>query len=206
MAPSSESEPAAGAEADAAPGEISMLLEAAHRGDRDALDRLVPRVHMELRRLAQSALRRERGDHTLQPTALVNEVWLKFVGQDSLGFRHRAPFFAAAATVMRRILVDHARAKATTKRGGELQRQPLDDVIDQLEAQGGGNLLELEVALDELAKDHPRKARLVELKFFLGLGMRDCAQVLAVSLREVERDWTLTRAWLARRLRLDDPT
>lgn len=185
------------------PEDLNELLAAARRGDREALDRLAPRVYGELRKLADGLMRRERAEHTLQATALVNEAWMRLVGQDSVGFEHRAQFFATAGTVMRRILVEHARARKAEKRGGGAAREPLDEIVANLEAGGGGDLLALEVALEDLARLHPRKARLVELRFFLGLPMREAAEILAVSLREVERDWTMTRAWLAQRLQAD---
>ena len=179
--------------------DITSLLEAAHEGDRSALDRLAPRVYGELKRLADGMMRGERREHTLQPTALVNEAWLKLVRQDSVGFRHRAQFFSTAATVMRRILSNHARARRSRKRGDGVRPEPLDEVVAALE-HDGPELPELEQALESLARILPRKARLIELRFFLGLGMQETADILEISKREAERDWTFARAWLQQRL------
>lgn len=183
-----------------ASSDVTRLLLAAHDGDEGALSELVPRLYGELRDLARACLQRERPGHTLQPTALVNEAWLKLVRQDSVGFRHRAEFFTAAATTMRRILVDHARGKKREKRGGDAERLPLDETILSLESHAGGDLVHLEDALQTLAAMDERKAKLVELRFFAGLEMRQTAEVLGLSLRQAEREWTTTRAWLRTRL------
>jgi RNA polymerase sigma factor (TIGR02999 family) len=179
-------------------GDVTLLLRAVHAGEPGALDRLVPRIYEELRRLAQGLMRGERKGHTLQPTVLVHEAWLKLVRQDSVGFAHRAEFFSAAATVMRRILIDHARERARGKRdaGGS---PALDEAVRALE-DNAGSLLALGAALDDLTRLDPRKAKLVELRFFVGLGMREASELLAVHQRQAERDWTAARAWLRRRL------
>jgi RNA polymerase sigma factor (TIGR02999 family) len=178
--------------------DITLLLLKAHAGEPGALDALLPQLYDELHRLARGFMRGERPDHTLQPTVLVHEAWLRLVRQDSVGFAHRAEFFSAAATVMRRILIDHARARARDKRDGGL-RQPLDETVEALE-RNAGDLTQVGLALDELARMDPLKAKLVELRFFAGLGMREVAQVLDVHPRRAERDWTAARAWLHRRL------
>jgi RNA polymerase sigma factor (TIGR02999 family) len=175
--------------------EVTRLLSAASAGSQTALDRLLPIVYDEMRRLAQRLLGRERCDHTLQPTALVHEAYLKLVRQDSVGFDDRAQFFAAAATVMRRILVDHARAKRREKRGGDAVQVALDDAVALFE-QRSGDLCALDEALTALAELDERKARLVELRFFAGVGMEEAARMLGVSLRTAERDWEYVRAWL----------
>jgi RNA polymerase sigma factor (TIGR02999 family) len=179
--------------------EITLLLRAAQAGRAEAFDRLVPLVYDELRALARGMLGSERTGHTLGPTALVHESWLRLASQESFGFEHRAQFFAAAATSMRRVLVDHARTRAREKRGGDRRREPLDEMLEELE-RSSGDLLELEAALVELSALDARKARLVELRFFAGLDVRQSASVLAVSERQAERDWTLARAFLRGRL------
>ncbi len=181
------------------PSEVTRLLQAAERGEKEALERLLPLIYDELRKLAQTMLADERTGHTLVATALVHEAWLRLVRQESVGANHRAQFFVAAATTMRRVLVDHARAKKREKRGGKVKREPLDESLAALE-HNAGDLLELEEALTSLSELDPRKARLVELRFFAGLGMRESAEVLAISQRQAEREWTTARAFLKSRL------
>jgi RNA polymerase sigma factor (TIGR02999 family) len=167
------------------------------------LESLLPLVYGELRDVAAVLMRGERSGHTLDPTALVHETWLRLAGQERVGFAQRAQFFAAAAALMRRILVDHARARRRLKRGGDAARGELADGLDGVLVafeQRAGDLLELEEALEELGAIDARLARLVELRFFAGLEMRATAEALAISLRQAERDWTLARAWLRRRL------
>lgn len=191
--------------ASAPQGDVTRLLDAAAAGSKTAVGRLLNVVYDELRRLAQGCLDHERPDHTLQATALVHEAYLKLVGQNSLGFRSRAAFFGAAATVMRRILVDHARAKRREKRGGDAVKVTLDDAL-ALAEQRADNLPALDEALTALAALDPRKARLVELRFFAGLSMPDAAEMLGIPLRSAERDWTMARAWLRRRLDSGPPS
>jgi RNA polymerase sigma factor (TIGR02999 family) len=179
--------------------EVTTLLRAAEAGEPQAREQLFALLYDELRLLAQSLIGRERTGHTLGATALVHEAWLRLVGQDSVGARHRAEFFAAAATIMRRVLVDHARTRAREKRGAGVAPQPLDETVAELE-RNCGDLLALEQALDSLASFDARKAKLVELRFFAGLGMRESADVLAISLRQAEREWTTARAYLKQRL------
>lgn len=180
-------------------GDITRLIQAAHAGDSGALDALFPRLYGELRRVAHNLIAGERANHTLQATALVHETWLRLSQQHSLGVEQRAQFFEVAAATMRRVLVDHARRRGRVKRGSGEAPQPLDEVVSALEA-GCGDLVELEEALAALARMDPRKARLVELRFFAGLELRDAAEVLAISHRQAERDWTLTRAFLRSKL------
>tara|TARA_R110002126_G_scaffold28577_1_gene95297 strand:- start:7875 stop:8477 length:603 start_codon:yes stop_codon:yes gene_type:complete len=180
--------------------EVSRLLRAATDGDRTALDELVPRVYDELRGLARSCLAQENVA-TLAPTALVHEAWLRLARQDSLGAEHRSEFFRAASTVMRRILVDRARARRAQKRGDGLRPVALDEdaAVDATLAafeERSTDLLALEDALERLEDRDPQKARLVELRFFAGLDMRSAAEALGVSLRQAERDWTVARAFL----------
>lgn len=160
---------------------------------------MLPRIYDELHRLARGFMQGERKGHTLQPTVLVHEAWLKLVRQDSVGFRHRAEFFSAAATIMRRILIDHARARKRDKRDAGGRNPPMDETVDALE-RNAGDLVELDAALEDLARIDPRKAKLIELRFFVGLGMREAAQMLDLHQRQAERDWTAARAWLRRRL------
>ena len=177
------------------PADVSHLLRAVSDGEPGALDQLLPRVYDELRGLARSCLAREGSGHTLQPTALVHEAWMKLARQDSMGAQHRSEFFTAAASVMRRILVDHARARNATKRGGGVETLALDETVAALE-ENSGDLIALDAALECLEQRDARKARLVELRFYAGLGMREAAEVLSVSLRQAERDWTVARAFL----------
>ena len=179
---------------------VTRLLLEWGAGDRAALDELVPLVFDELRRLAHSYLRRERADHTLQPTALVNEAYLRLVNQEGVRWQSRAHFFGIAANLMRQILVDHARRRAAEKRGGaDLQRLSLTQA--ERVAEGAGvDVLALNEALDRLSAFDPQQARIVELKFFAGLTIEETAEVLNVSHATVERDWKLARAWLKREL------
>ena len=175
--------------------EITRLLEAAHSGDRAALDRLIPEVYGELRSIAGALLSREAEGATLQPTALVHELWVRLAAQDTIGARHRSEFFRAAATAMRRVLVDRARARGANKRVDPRKRVPLDELVENLE-QRAGDLGQLDEALAALGQVDDRKARLVELRFFTGLDVGQAAEALGVSKRMAERDWTVARAWL----------
>jgi RNA polymerase sigma factor (TIGR02999 family) len=183
-----------------AQADLTQLLRRWGEGDANALDALAPLVQSELRALAAAYLRRERRGHTLQPTALVNEAYLRLFDQTRVRFENRAHFFGLAAQLMRRILVDHARQRRAAKRGGGAVRVTLHDE----HAMGDGpelDLLELDAALDELAGLSARQARVVELKFFGGLAIDECATALDVSHATVERDWTVARAFLRRKLR-----
>jgi len=181
--------------------EITQLLIDWGKGDQAALERLMPLVYSELRRLASNYLRRERVGHTLQPTALVNEAYLKLIDQKNAKWQNRAQFFGISAQLMRRILVDHARQRQAVKRGGSDQQRlsitsAQADVIHQPEI----DLLALNEALDELAQMDPQQSRIVELKFFGGLSIDETAEVLGISHATVERDWKSARAWLRRQL------
>jgi RNA polymerase sigma factor (TIGR02999 family) len=179
--------------------EITGLLTDWSRGDRGALDRLVPIIHAELRRLATRFLSRERSEHTLQATALVNEAYIKLVGQRSARWENRSHFFAVAAQVMRRILVDHARARHAARRGAGAYKVSIDDVA-VLSPVPDESLIDLDEALTKLAQFDPDQSRLVELRFFAGLTVEETAEVVGVSPRTVKREWRLARAWLAREL------
>ncbi len=183
-------------------GEITQLLADWTDGDPAALDKLTPLVFEDLRHMAEIHFSRERPGHTLQPTALVNEVYMKLLGPRTVRWQNRAQFFGFAAELMRRVLVDHARRKLTEKRGGDIVRIALDDVLDE-PMEEGLDLLGLDEALEELAALEPRQSKVIELRFFGGLSVEEAAEVLNVSKRTVKRDWRLARIWLYRRLSED---
>lgn len=182
------------------PDGITQLLVRWGSGDQTALDKLMPLVHSELRRLAGNYLRRERQEHTLQPTALVNEAYLRLVDQRSAKWQNRAHFYGIAAQLMRRILVDHARAKHAEKRGGSDQQRLSITSAQGLSTAPDLDVLALHEALEELATIDPQQERIVELKFFGGLSIEETAEVLGVGHATVERDWKMARAWLRRKL------
>lgn len=162
-------------------------------------DALPPDLVAELRKIAGAYMARERVDHTLQPTALVNEAYLRLADHASGTWESRTHFLAAAATAMRRILVDHARARGRQKRGGDLERVPFEFAAQHLAVEEVG-LLELDEALESLALEHARAARVVEWRFFAGLTIPEISEVMGMSHRTIEEDWYLARAWLRRRL------
>lgn len=185
--------------------EVTALLKAWRLGDATALDRLTPLVYDHLRHLAQRHMRRERAGHSLQSTALVNEAYLRLVDASAVDWQDRAHFFAVSARIMRRILVDAARAKAATKRGGDVARvehaTALDfDRLPAAHSDKSRELCALDDALQTLAEMDPRRAQVVELRFFGGLSVEETAAILNVSPQTVMRDWKLARAWLAREL------
>jgi RNA polymerase sigma-70 factor, ECF subfamily len=182
------------------PNEITERLIAWGAGDRAALDQLLPVVYQELRRMASNYLRQENPGHTLQPTALVHEAWLRLIDQARVDWRNRAQFFGVAAQMMRRILVDHAKAKHREKRGGDAVKLSLDDVIN-LSRERAAELLALDDALDELARVDERKSRVIELRYFGGFSVEETAQILGVSPETVMRDWKLAKAWLYQQIR-----
>jgi RNA polymerase sigma factor (TIGR02999 family) len=186
--------------------EITALIRAWRAGDQTARDRVTPLVYNELRRIAAPCMRKQRAGHTLQTTALVHEAYVRLVDARSAGWENRAHFFAMAATVMRRILIDAARARASQKRGGAVQQvnhsSPIN--LDELPASDSGRsteLLALDHAMTRLEQMDGRKARVVELRFYGGLSVEETAEVLQVSQQTVMRDWRLARVWLARELR-----
>jgi RNA polymerase sigma-70 factor (ECF subfamily) len=182
-----------------APGDVSRLLSEYRHGDRDALDRLIPLVYAELRRIAARRLRAERGDHTLQPTALVNEAYVRLVERPNADWQDRAHFLACAARLMRQILVDHARDRRAEKRGGDRVRVTLgEDVMRTGEPEV--DVLALDSALERLAAQDEEKGRIVELRYFGGLSNEETAEALGISPRSVNRGWALARAWLRREL------
>jgi RNA polymerase sigma factor (TIGR02999 family) len=178
------------------------LLLAWGGGEAAAFDRLVPLVHDELRRLARRYMGRERRGHTLQPTALVNEAYLRLIEVKQVGWQNRAHFLAMAARTMRRILVDFARARGNEKRGGGVQKVTLDEALIEAPAVGE-DLVELDRALQKLETVHLRKGQVVELKFFGGLSLDETAEALHVSRDTVKRDWRFAKLWLLRELRGD---
>lgn len=178
-----------------APDEVTALLRAWSEGDPGARDRLMPLVYDELRRRAAACLRRERRSHTLQPTALVHEAYLRLVDQRRAVWQNRAQFLAVAAEMMRRILVDRARAHRAVKRSGRWARVTLDPALAATNAVDV-RVLDLDTALTRLASFDPRRSRIAELRFFGGLSLEEAGEVLGVSLATVERDWQVARAWL----------
>jgi RNA polymerase sigma factor (TIGR02999 family) len=177
----------------------TVLLQAWGRGDRAAFDALMPLVHQELRRLARSQMRGERPGHPLQATALVNEAYVRLIDLNRIQWQNRAHFFAMAARVMRRILVDAARAGRYQKRGGGAPRVSLDEAL-LVSNDPGRNLVALDDALNTLAAMDPRKGQVVEMRFFGGLTVEESATALDVSPETVMRDWRLAKAWLLREL------
>ncbi len=178
---------------------ITRVLRDATLGGGEAVERLVPLVYDELRALAERALAGERAGHTLQPTALVHEAFMKLVGEHDRQWQNRTHFFCAAATAMRRILINHAHARNAAKRGGGAQRVPLDDTLAMFEERTG-DIVSFDRALERLAAESEQARRVVELRFFVGLDLDQVADVLSVSTRTVERQWRLARAWLRRDL------
>ena len=181
------------------PDNVTQLLEKWGEGDESALAELMPVIYSELRRLADAYLRRERRDHTLQPTALVNEAYLKLVGQQRVRWQNRAHFYGVSAQLMRRILVDHARARQAQKRGGADYRLSLEHV-DPASDSPDLDLLAVHEALERLAAKDSQQARVVELRFFGGLSIEEAAEVMGIGHATVEREWKMARAWLRREL------
>ena len=179
--------------------EITQWLADWSNGDKAALERITPFVYRELHRLARAYMHRERQGHPLQTTALVNEAYLRLIGTERMDWRSRAHFYAVAATLMRRILVDFARSRDQIKRGGGMQPVSLDEALTLSEDRSAA-LLDLDEALNELARLDERQSRVVELRFFGGLTEQEIAEVLQVSPRTVNGDWSLARSWLLREL------
>lgn len=176
--------------------QITQILQAVDRGDPKAAAELLPLVYEELRKLAAARMANESAGHTLQPTALVHEAWLRLVGNDAqMQFANRAHFFAAAADAMRRILIDRARRKGSQKRGGNWERIDLDKVEFASDADDD-TLLLVNEALDKLAQEQPQAAEIVKLRFFVGLTLDEAGQVLGFTERTAKRHWAFARAWL----------
>lgn len=182
--------------------DITALLSAwVEHKDRAALDRLLPLVLAELRRLAEHHFEQEGAAHTLQPTALVHEAYLRLANSKVYGFENRHQFFALASRLIRAVLVDHARARQAEKRGGDAQRVPLEYAFEVAEHTDLATVLFVHQALDRLEKLDERQSRVIELRFFGGLTLSESASVLDVSLATVERDWSVARRWLAREMK-----
>jgi RNA polymerase sigma factor (TIGR02999 family) len=180
-------------------GQVTQLLKAMRAGDEHAAENLLPLVYAELHRLARSYMRRERPDHTLQATALINEAYLRLVGED-IDWNSRAHFIGLAAHVMRRVLVDYARARNAEQRGGGLKRVEMQEEL-AISPERLDEVAELDEALKRLEKENPRQARVVELRYFGGLSVEQIGALLDIAPRSVKRDWALARIYLFRELR-----
>jgi RNA polymerase sigma factor (TIGR02999 family) len=184
-----------------ASSDVTQLLLAWRSGDQSVGEQLLPVIYAELHRQAERAMRRERGEHTLQATALVHEAYLRLVDQSRVEWRNRSHFFGVAAQAMRRILVDHARGRQAAKRGGAIQHRLTLDAADALaDASDSVDLLDLHEALEALAALDPLQARLVELRYFTGLNIEETGEALGISPATVKREWAVARAWLRREL------
>ena len=179
--------------------DVTQVLQAAGRGDKSAMSDLFPLVYEELRKIAAARMARESPGHTLQPTALVHEAWLRLIKAEDQTWQNRAHFFGAAAEAMRRILVDHARRKAGLKRGGGQQRLNIED-LDLAEATPDEKILLINDALEELERVNPERARVVVLKFFAGMTNVEVAETLQVSKSTVDRHWECARTWLVQKI------
>ena len=188
-------------EPDAESEDVTALLVRWSRGDADALALLMPVIYGECRRIAARQLAHERPDHTLNPTALVHELYLRLIDQRHATWENRAQFFGVAARVMRRILVDHARARLAEKRGGDPVFVSLDAAADTPEDTQVGDVLAIDDALERLAAYDPEQVKIVELRFFAGLTVEETAHVVGRSARTVKREWRLAKAWLYQELR-----
>jgi RNA polymerase sigma factor (TIGR02999 family) len=184
---------------DPTPGNVTKLLLEWKRGKASALDELLPLVYAELRRIARRRLRSERAGHSLQPTALVHEAYIRLISSPALEWRDRAHFFGVAAHVMREILVDHARARGAAKRGGAAPRISLEQGPEPA-IRADPDLLALDEALRALEERDPDQARIVELRYFGGLTIEEAAEVLGISAATLKREWTMAKAWLRREL------
>lgn len=178
---------------------LTELLHDWHRGNRDALDRLTPVIYDEIRRIAHRYMDRERDDHTLQTTALINEAYLRLLGQPQVEWNNRAHFFAVVAQVMRHVLIDHARSRLFQKRGGDAQRMSIDEAT-LMTSERASELIALDEALTSLASLDARKARVVELRYFGGFSLEETAVILDLSVMTVRRDWQAAKAWLYRQV------
>lgn len=180
---------------DSTPHQITRLLDAACSGRTEAWNELAPLIYVELKKIAESAMRRERVGHTLQPTALVHEAYAQLAGQKGNHWKNRVHFYGAAAQTMRRVLIQYARQRHALKRGGSRAVEPLEDIFVSFEDRST-DLLALDAALEKLAALDAQQSRIVELRFFGGLTVEEIAQVLGVSSSTVERSWRFARAWL----------
>jgi RNA polymerase sigma factor (TIGR02999 family) len=188
---------------DESAGQVTHILDAVGAGDAQAAEKLLPLVYDELRRLAAARMANEAAGHTLQPTALVHEAWLRLVGSGQERWNGRGHFFGAAAEAMRRILVEAARRKSRVRHGGELARVATDEIEIAAELPSE-RLLQVSEALDQLAVESPEAAQVVKLRYFAGLTQPEVAQALGISLRSTERLWTWAKSWLFERIRRQD--
>jgi len=182
------------------PGEVTVLLAQMRSGRKEALDRLLPLVYDELRRLAGRYMRDERAGHTLQPTALVHEAFLRLAGEDRANWRNRAQFMGVAGQLMRRILVDYARKRHAAKRGGSLVTLDESAAKQCADMARPEEILEVHLTLERLERLDPQQGKLVELRYFAGLSAEETAEAMGLSLRAVEREWTTAKAWLRAQL------
>jgi RNA polymerase sigma-70 factor (ECF subfamily) len=182
------------------PTEVTKLLRDWSQGDAAALEKLIPLVFQDLRKIAGGLFQRENAAHTLQPTALVNEVYLRLIDQREVHWQNREQFFAVAAMLMRRILVDYAKRRQTVKRGSQAVKIPLDEAVGIPQAATDLDMEALDEALSRLAQIDPRQSRIVELRFFVGLSHEEIAELLDVSVTTVKREWKTARLWLFREL------
>ncbi|MGA2685507.1 MAG: ECF-type sigma factor [Verrucomicrobiota bacterium] len=180
--------------------DITLVLDAINRGDSQASEQLLPLVYNELRNLATARMLQESAGHTLQPTALVHEAWLRLAGEGNQNWKNRAYFFAAAAEAMRRILVEHARRKARLKHGGGQQRLNIEE-FELAEVAPDDKILLVDDALEQLERSHPERAKVVVLKFFGGMTNKEVAETLDMGERSVDRHWVCAKAWLFQKLR-----
>jgi RNA polymerase sigma factor (TIGR02999 family) len=178
---------------------VTEILRDWRNGDQEALGKLIPMVYDELRRQAAGYLRRERSGHTLQPTALIHEAYLRLINQQNIDWQNRAHFYAIAARLMRQILVDHARKRQATKRGGSDLKIPLEEAM-VISSGRDVDLVALDEALTRLAALDPQQSRIVELRYFSGLSVEETAEALGVSSRTVRRDWNVAKAWLRQQI------
>lgn len=188
---------------DSSPQDATVVLQQVCQGEQNAVQELTPLVYEELKAIAIQSMQNERQDHTLQPTALVNEAYLRLINQDRVQWQGKAHFCAIAAKMMRRILISHARSKAAEKRGADAKRIPLLEELLPASVEPDVDLLELEEILEELHKLNPRHARVVELRFFAGMTIQETAVVMGQSDWSVKNDWRIARAWLMARLNAD---
>lgn len=180
--------------------QITELLTAWNKGDREALDKLIPVVESELRRIAHNFMRRENPHHSLQTTGLINETYLKLIDQRDVNWQNRAHFFALSSQIMRRVLINYARSRLTEKRGGDIPQINLADVTI-VSPEKSEELIALDEALDKLAKIDPVKCRIVEMRYFGGMTIEETSEVLGIAPTTVSLHWRLARAWLARKIR-----
>lgn len=178
------------------PNEITRMLIELTDGNQEVVNQILPHIYDELRRLAGSYLRKERSNHTLQPTALVHEAYMKLIDQRQVKWQNRAHFFGIAAQVMRRILMDHARKHLANKRGGDAEILPIEEEILVVSHDKSAELVALDDALQHLAEIDPQKARVVELRYFGGLSIEETAEVMGVSVPTINRHWRMAKAWL----------